>query len=45
MKHYKQDPSRAIAAILSLNTIANTIGAAGVGRQAQLLFGSAWSAP
>ena len=42
MKHYKQDPSRAIAAILSLNTIANTIGAAGVGRQAQLLFGSAW---
>ena len=41
-KEYKQDPSRAIAAILSLNTIANTIGAAGVGRQATLLFGSAW---
>lgn len=41
-KAYKQDPSRPIAAILSLNTIANTIGAAGVGRQATLLFGSAW---
>ncbi|MBQ6243303.1 MAG: DUF21 domain-containing protein [Bacteroidales bacterium] len=41
-KEYKQDPSRPIAAILSLNTIANTIGAAGVGRQATLLFGSAW---
>ena len=42
LKAYKQDPSRAIAAILSLNTIANTIGAAGVGRQATLLFGSHW---
>ncbi|MCQ2171230.1 MAG: CNNM domain-containing protein [Bacteroidales bacterium] len=42
MKKYKQDPSRPIAAILSLNTIANTIGAAGVGRQATLLFGSEW---
>lgn len=42
MKKYKQDPSRPIAAILSLNTIANTIGAAGVGRQATLVFGSQW---
>ena len=41
-KEYKQDSSRPIAAILSLNTIANTIGAAGVGRQATLLFGSQW---
>ncbi len=41
-KEYKQDSSRPIAAILSLNTIANTIGAAGVGRQATMLFGSAW---
>ncbi|MBO4844179.1 MAG: DUF21 domain-containing protein [Bacteroidales bacterium] len=41
-KEYKQDANRPIAAILSLNTIANTIGAAGVGRQATLLFGSAW---
>lgn len=42
MKLYKQDPSRPIAAILSLNTIANTIGAAGVGREATMLFGSEW---
>lgn len=42
MKKFKQDPSRPIAAILSLNTIANTIGAAGVGRQATLVFGSEW---
>ena len=38
----KTDPDRPLAAILSLNTIANTIGAAGVGRQATLLFGSEW---
>ncbi len=42
MKDYKQNSSRPIAAILSLNTIANTIGAAGVGRQATLVFGSEW---
>lgn len=41
-KQYKQDPSRALAAILSLNTIANTIGAAGVGKQATVVFGSQW---
>ena len=41
-KRYKLDNARAIAAILSLNTIANTIGAAGVGRQATLVFGSEW---
>ena len=38
----KEDIDRPIAAILSLNTIANTIGAAGVGRQATILFGSEW---
>lgn len=42
LKQYKQDSSRPLAAILSLNTIANTIGAAGVGRQATLVFGSEW---
>ena len=42
MKAYKTDPSRPIAAILILNTIANTIGAAGVGREATILFGSEW---
>ena len=42
MKQYKDDPSRPLAAILSLNTIANTIGAAGVGMQATALFGETW---
>ncbi|MCQ2170005.1 MAG: CNNM domain-containing protein [Bacteroidales bacterium] len=42
LKRYKMDTSRPLAAILSLNTIANTIGAAGVGRQATLLFGAEW---
>ena len=42
LKRYKQDSSRPLAAILSLNTIANTIGAAGVGRQTTILFGSQW---
>ena len=42
LHQYKLDPDRPLAAILSLNTIANTIGAAGVGRQATLVFGSAW---
>ncbi|MBR6508417.1 MAG: DUF21 domain-containing protein, partial [Paludibacteraceae bacterium] len=42
MKLYKTETDRPLAAILSLNTIANTIGAAGVGQQATLLFGSKW---
>lgn len=41
-KMYKQDSARPIASILSLNTIANTIGAAGVGAQATEVFGSQW---
>ena len=44
LKEYKQDSSRPLAAILSLNTIANTIGAAGVGRQATVIWGSEWFA-
>ena len=39
---YKTDTEKPLAAILSLNTIANTIGAAGVGRQATIIFGSTW---
>lgn len=42
MKKYKTSSARPIAAILSLNTIANTIGAAGVGRQGTIVFGSEW---
>ena len=36
----KDNPDRPLTAILSLNTIANTVGAAGVGQQASLLFDS-----
>lgn len=36
----KQDVERPLAAILSLNTIAHTVGAAGVGAQAQVVFQS-----
>jgi len=38
----KRDIDRPLSAILSLNTIAHTFGAAGVGAQAQLIFGSQW---
>lgn len=41
-KKFKTNIDRPIAAILSLNTIANTVGAAGVGQQANIIFGSAW---
>lgn len=37
---YKRDAERPLAAILALNTIANTAGATGVGAQALALFGS-----
>ena len=42
MSSYKEDTGRPLAAILSLNTIANTIGAAGVGMQATEVFGNKW---
>lgn len=42
MRKFKTETERPLAAILSLNTIANTIGAAGVGQQATLVFGSQW---
>jgi len=38
----KQDINRPLAAILSLNTIAHTFGAAGVGAQSLTVFGSAY---
>jgi CBS domain containing-hemolysin-like protein len=38
---FKRDIDRPLAAILSLNTIAHTVGAAAVGAQAVSLFGSA----
>ena len=39
---FKTDPDRPLSAILSLNTIANTLGAAAVGHQATLLSGDHW---
>lgn len=41
LARYKRDADRPLAAILALNTIANTAGATGVGAQALVLFGSA----
>lgn len=41
---HKQNIDRPLSAILSLNTIAHTIGAAGVGAQAAIVFGDAYFA-
>ena len=41
-KKHKTNIDRPIAAILSLNTIANTFGASAVGVQSTAVFGSAW---
>ena len=40
----KQNINKPLAAILTINTIANTIGAAGVGAQTILIFGNEWVA-
>lgn len=42
MQRYKKAPDRALAAILTCNTIAHTIGAAGVGAQVVALWGDRW---
>lgn len=42
LKELKTDIDRPLSAILSLNTIAHTVGAAGVGAQAQVVFGNAY---
>src|SRR6056297_3240849 len=42
LRELKRDVDRPLAAILSLNTISHTFGAAGVGAQAQVIFGSAY---
>ncbi len=41
LRNLKEDVDRPLAAILTLNTIAHTAGAAGVGAQAQVIWGSA----
>ncbi len=40
LQNLKDDINRPLAAILTLNTVANTVGAAGVGAQAFRVFGS-----
>ncbi|GAB6909390.1 CNNM domain-containing protein [Desulfosarcina cetonica] len=43
LKRLKQDNvDRSLAAILTLNTIAHTVGAIGAGAKATVVFGSAW---
>jgi CBS domain containing-hemolysin-like protein len=40
LKKYKDNIDRPLAAILTLNTFAHTVGAAGVGAQAQVIWGN-----
>lgn len=42
LRHLKADIDRPLAAILSLNTVAHTVGATGAGAQAVRVFGEAW---
>lgn len=42
LRELKRDIDRPLSAILTLNTIAHTVGAAGVGAQAQIVFGNAY---
>ncbi len=44
LEHMKQEINRPLAAILTLNTFANMFGAAGVGAEALVAFGSTWVA-
>ena len=40
--HFRETPEEPLSAILTLNTIAHTVGAAGVGHQAAVVFGEQW---
>lgn len=42
MQQHKADVERPISAILTLNTVAHTVGAAGAGAEAVAIFGDAW---
>lgn len=44
LKRLKDDVDRPLSALLSLNTIAHTVGAAGVGAQTQVVFGNQYVA-
>jgi CBS domain containing-hemolysin-like protein len=43
LRELKEDIDRPLSAILSLNTIAHTVGAAGAGAQAAIVFGEAYT--
>jgi CBS domain containing-hemolysin-like protein len=42
LREFKAEIGKPLAAILTLNTIAHTVGAAGAGAQAAVVFGNAW---
>jgi CBS domain containing-hemolysin-like protein len=42
LEELKNNIDRPLSAILTLNTVAHTVGAAGVGAQAAVIFGRAW---
>lgn len=42
LRNLKEDINKPLAAILTLNTIAHTVGAVGAGAQASVVFGSKW---
>ena len=44
LENMKENINKPLAAILTVNTVANVVGAAGVGAQAMRLFGSEWVA-
>lgn len=44
LQRMKDNIDRPLSAILTLNTVAHTVGAAGVGAQAQVVFGKQWVA-
>lgn len=42
LRRFRDNPEEPLSAILTLNTVAHTIGAAGVGHQAGVVFGQQW---
>ena len=42
LRSYKEDIDKPLSAILTLNTVAHTVGATGVGAQVAVVFGEAW---
>jgi CBS domain containing-hemolysin-like protein len=42
LRRFRDTPEEPLSAILTLNTIAHTVGAAGVGHQAAVVFGEQW---